>query len=225
MTPRQLRVVGSIGLLAALCFLVGFVVDPTPPVAGSSAQQAIAHVAAYATQDRLAAFVFALSAAGLVAFVAGLRAWFADISSAPAWWRTVLLCGGIVTATMLIVASTLFFTVASHPLANPELVTLITDWANYAFIFAGFGVLVMVGSLTAIMLATGGPLTLLGRLGIAVTLLQAPYLATAFFSSGPFVAGGWISIIGFGAVAMMVTLTAVAVLWFARLMAAASRPS
>jgi hypothetical protein len=223
-TPRQLWTVGAAGLVAALFFFVGFIVDPTPPTAGQTAASILQH-AGFSAADRAAAVSFGLSAAALLVFVTGLRAWFGAISGAPAWWRTVLLSGGIATASLLLVASTLFFTLASRPVTDPQLVTLTTDWANYAFVFAGFPVLITVGALTALMLATGGPLALLGRLGVAVTTLQLLFLATLFFTSGPLVTGGVVSIIGFGAAALFFTLTAVAVLWFARLMAAAARPA
>src|SRR5205807_6018463 len=136
MTPPQLRVVGATGVLATLCFVVGFVLDPTPPTAGSSATAVLAHEA-FAAQDRAAAMMFALSGALLIPFAAGLRSWFGDISSAPRWWGTVLLAAGVATGTLLIGASALFFTVASHPISDPELATLVTDGVNYAFVFAG----------------------------------------------------------------------------------------
>jgi len=221
MSVRQLRVVGVTGLLAALCFLVGFLVDPTPPVAGAPASQVLAHASASAA-DRTAAFMFALSGALLIPFAAGVRAWFADISNAPRWWGSVLLAAAIATGTLLIAASTLFFTLASHPVQNSELATLLSDLINYAFIFVGFGSLLVVFALTALMLATGGPLALLGRIGVPVTLLQVVFLVTALFTSGPLVAGGVVTIVCFSAAGLFVTLTAIAMLWFARLMALAS---
>lgn len=225
MSVGQLRAVGWIGIAAALSFTIAFLLDPLPPTAGSSAGAVLGHLATTSANDRAAAFLFALSGAGLVAFVSGVRAWFETISSAPRWWGTAMFGGSILAAASLVVTSALFFLLSSHAPANGEVAAYLNDAINYGFVFAGFGVLVTVGFLAALMVMTGGPLALLGRIGVAVTMVQVLFLATAFFASGPLVAGGVATIIGFSFTGIYVTLTAVAVLWFAHLMAAASRPS
>jgi len=224
MNVTQLRVVGTIGLAATLAFFVAFLLDPLPPTAGASASSVLDHLATSGAADRAASFLFALSAGGLVVFIAGVRAWFETISSAPRWWGSAMFGGAILAGSSLVVTSALFFLLASHTPAQGEVGAYLNDSINYGFVFAGFGVLVTVGFLTALMLGTGGPLALLGRLGVVVTLVQVLYLATAFFSSGPLVAGGAATIVGFGLTGLFVTLTAVSVLLFARLMAAAARP-
>jgi hypothetical protein len=133
--------------------------------------------------------------------------------------------GSILAAASLVVTSALVFLLASHSPANGEIAAWLNDGINYGFVFAGFGVLITVGFLSALMVTTGGPLGLLGRIGVAVTMAQVPYLATAFFVSGPLAAGGVVSILGFSATGLFVTLTSISVLWFARLMDAAARPS
>jgi hypothetical protein len=224
MSVGQLRVVGTIGLASALCFVVAFVLDPLPPTAGASAATVLDHTVTSSGNDRAAAFLFALSAAGLVVFIAGVRAWFETISSTPRWWGSAMFGGSILTAASLVVTSGFFFLLSSHAPANGDVAAYLNDGINYGFIFAGFGVLVTVGFLAALMVTTGGPLSLLGRIGVAVTMVQVLFLATVFFTSGPLVAGGIATIVGFAATGLFVTLTAIAVLWFARLMAAAARP-
>lgn len=223
MSAQQMRVVGLIGLGAVLAFIAGFVLDPTPPTAGASGAAVLAHATSSSGADRAVGFCFGLAAAALVAFIAGVREWFETISLAPRWWRTALLGGAVLAGSALLVGSGLLFTIASSPPASLDLARFLNDTANYMFIFAGFGVLVTVVSLTALALATGGLLKMLGQLGIVVSLLQIPYLATAFFSSGALVAGGAVTIIGFAAAGIFILATAVSVLIFARMMIAAAR--
>jgi len=225
MTVGQLRVVGWLGVAAAAVFTVAFLLDPTPPTAGAPASAVLAHIATTGAADRAAAFLFALSAAGLVAFIAGVRAWFENISSAPRWWGTAMFGGSILAGASLVVTSALFFLLSSHAPANGEVAAYLNDAINYGFVFAGFGVLVTVGFLAASMVTTGGPLALMGRIGVAVTMVQPLFLASTFFASGPLVAGGVATIIGFGFTGIFILLTAISVLLFARLMSAAARQS
>ena len=234
MSAKEVRFVGLVGLGAVAVFLVAFLVDPTPPTAGASSNDVLRHIATKSGSDRTAAFLFALSGAGLLVLTAGLRQWLSDISPAPRWWGTAMMAGAILTGGMLVMVSALWFTLASHDFSGgftgyvaadqPSAVaTTLSDAINYGFVFAGFGLLVLIGSATAIMLATYGPLQQLGWVGFAVTLLQVPYLLTSFYTSGPMQAGGVITIIGFLGTGLWVTLVSITLLWFARLAAAAAR--
>lgn len=223
MTVGQLRIAGTLGVVSVISFMAAFLLDPLPPTAGANAGTVLDHMATTGGADRAAAFLLGVSAAALVPFFAGVRAWFEGISGAPRWWGAAMFGGALVTATSLLVTSSLLFLLSTHSPPNGDIGTYLNDGVNYGFVFTGFGVIVTVGSLAALMLATGGPLALLGRLGAVVTLLQLPFLATAFFSSGPLVAGGGATIAGFAATAVFLILTAVSVLWFARLMAASQR--
>ena len=223
MSSQQMRVVGWIGLAAVVAFVAAFVLDPTPPTAGASGAAVLAHTASSSGVDRAAAFLFGLAAAGLVVFIAGVRHWFVTISLAPSWWGTSLLAGAVLAGSTLVVGSALLFTLVSVPPASLDLARFLNDAINDLFIFAGFGMLVTVGSLTALALATGGPLKMLGQLGVVVTVLQVPYLVTAFFSSGALVAGGAVSIVGFSAVGIFILVTAASMLVFARMMDAAAK--
>jgi hypothetical protein len=223
MTVTQLRAVGAFGLLAVASFVVGFLLDPFPPTAGASATTVLNHAAGSSGVDRTAAFLLALSATALVAFIAGVRTWLETISSAPRWWGAAMFGGAILTAASLLVNAGLFFLLASHAPPNAEIAVYLSDGVNYGLVFAGFGVILTVGFLAALMVTTGGPMALLGRIGVAVAMLQVLFLATAFFSGGPLVAGGGVTILGFGFAALFITLTAVSVLWFARLMRAAGQ--
>ena len=223
MSVRQLRAAGAVGLVAVVTFFVAFVVDPQPPTAGASATVLLEHQAASGTIDRAAAFLLGISAAALVAFVAGVRAWFESISSAPRWWGSAMFGGAVLTASSLLVFSALFFTTVSHAPPSAPVLVYLNDAANYGFVFAGFGSLITIGFLAALMLATGGPLGLLGRLGALVVPLLLLFLATAFFSNGPLVAGGFATIAGFAATGIFLALTALSMLWFARLMQAAAK--
>jgi len=208
-------------------------VDPTPPTAGASSNDVLRHLATSSGSDRTAAFLFALSGAGLLVLTAGLRQWLSDISPAPRWWGTAMMAGAILAGGMLVMVSALWFTLASHDFGvftgsvaaapSTAVATTLSDAINYGFVFAGFGLLVLIGSATAIMLATYGPLQQLGWVGFAATLLQVPYLLTAFYTSGPMQAGGVITIIGFLGTGLWVTLVSITLLWFARLAAAAAR--
>jgi hypothetical protein len=223
MSATQVRIVGLVGLGATLCFVIAFLLDPVPPGAGASSATVLSHALQYSGNDRAAGFLFGLSGAGLVVVISGLRHWFLDISAAPRWLGTAMLSGAILAGAMLVSASALFFTLGAHPLMAADTASVLNDLVNYGFVFAGFGVLVTIVSATSIMLATYGPLQLLGRFGVGVIVLQIPYLLTAFFTSGPLQAGGIVSIIGFGAAGLWVFMVSVTLLWFARLAAAASR--
>jgi hypothetical protein len=223
MSAQQMRVIGLTGLIGMVALFVGFALDPNPPTAGTTGAAVLAQGASSGGLDRATAFLFGITAAGLVAFVAGVRQWFETISTAPRWWGTTLLAGGVVTGTTLVVGGALSFTLSSEPAPSSDIARFVNDAVNYTFVFAGFGVLVMVTSLTALALATGGPLKRLGQLGVLVSLLQIPYLATAFFSSGPFTAGGLVTIIGFVAAGILMLVTAVYILVSSRKMLAASR--
>jgi hypothetical protein len=223
MTAGQLRAVGTLGVLMVVSFVVSFLLDPFPPTAGASPTAVLNHVATSAVPDRAAAFLLGLSAALLVAFIAGVRAWLDTISTAPRWWGAAMFGGAVLTAAALTATSFLFFLLSAHTPPNGEVTVYLSDGINYGVVFTGFGVILTVGFLAALMLATGGPLALLGRLGAVTAALQLPFLATVFFTGGPLVAGGGVTILGFAAAAFFVGLTAVAVLWFARLMRAAAR--
>jgi hypothetical protein len=223
MSATQVRIVGLVGLGSIVAFLVAFLLDPLPPGAGTPGAQVVSHALQYSGADRAAGFMFALSGAGLVVLVAGLRQWFLDISPAPKWVGTAMLAGAILAAAMLTYVAVLFFTLGSHTQINADTASVINDELNYAIAFSGFGVLVLLVCATAIMLSTYGPLQLLGRFSAVIAALQVPFILTAFFTSGPLQAGSIVSIICFGAGGLWVLLVSVTLLWFARLAAAASR--
>ena len=66
MSAKEVRFVGLVGLGAVAVFLVAFLVDPTPPAAGASSNDVLRHLATSSGSDRTAAFLFALSGAGLL---------------------------------------------------------------------------------------------------------------------------------------------------------------
>jgi hypothetical protein len=213
MSQRQAHLIGLVGVVAGALFLAAFLLDPTPPTAGATAADVLEHGRSFATQDRIAAFLFAGSGSLLIVFLTGLRQLVHAVSRSPRWLATAMLAGGVETATLLTSASLLFFTLASRAgVSGPAEASLFVDMTNYAFVFAGFGaaVVVLMGSLA--MLGTSGALNALGRLGLLVAVLQIPYLATGFFTSGTFVAGGLVSIICFSAVGLWIALSSIALL-------------
>lgn len=213
MTPSSMRAAGAIGLAAVVCFTVGFVADPTPPVAGADPAFILKHLHAFATADRLAGFFFGASGALFVAFAAGLAHALRRSSRGPEWLGTALLAGGIQGGTMITAASVLFFTIGARAanLSGPT-ASVLVDVTNYAFAFAGFGVLVFVAAATALMLRAQGALRILGELGVVVCVLLVVYVICAFVTSGPFTAGDIVSIICFGAATVWVAFTALALL-------------
>ena len=225
MSAKEVKFIGLIGLGTVAVFLAAFLVDPVPPGAGTAGTAVIDHASGFAAADRTAAFFFALSGAGLLVLVAGLRQWLADISTAPRWWGTAMLAGAILAAAMLASTSVLWFTLASNAELDAGVASVLGDAANYGFVFTGFGVIVLLGSASAIMMSMYGPLVYLGRFGFVVTLLQVPYLLTAFFTSGPMQAGSVVTIIGFLATGVWVSAVSITLLMFARLMAAAAAPA
>jgi hypothetical protein len=205
MLLRGSRLVGVAGLLAALCFLVAFLLDPTPPGAGASGSEVLAHVAQYQNSDRAAAFLFGLSAALLITFLSGLRAHMSEADERSSWAPTAMIAGGVVAAVMLISTSAFFFTLASQGTSiAPGLAAVLSDAINYGFVFTGFGVIVFVPSAATLMLHRQGAWRWLGRLGFVVAVLQIPYLDTAFFTSGAMRAGGIVTIVGFAAVGVWI---------------------
>ena len=213
MTHSQMRVVGLAGLVAVACFIVAFVADPTPPVAGADPSSVVAHIHSFATADRIAGFFFAASGALLAAFAAGLGHALRRVSTAADWLGASLLAGGVQGGTMITATSVVFFTLgAGGATMDAHTAGVLSDLANYGFAFAGFGVLVLIASAAALMLRAHGALRVLGELGAAVCVLLVLYVACAFVTSGPFTAGGVVSIICFGAAAVWVAFTALALL-------------
>jgi hypothetical protein len=210
---RGSRLVGIAGLLAALCFLVAFLLDPTPPAAGASGTEVLAHAAQYQNSDRAAAFLFGLSGAVLIVFLSGLRQHLSSTHERSSWAPTAMIAGGVIAAVMLMSTSALFFTLASQGTSiAPGLAVVVSDAVNYGFVFAGFGVIVFVPSAASLMLHRQGAWRWLGRLGFVVGVLQIPYLDTAFFTSGVMRAGGVVTILGFAAVGVWIVAVSVVLL-------------
>ena len=208
-----MRAAGAAGMAAVACFMVAFIADPTPPVAGADPALILKHLNAFATADRLAGFFFGASGALLVAFAAGLSHALRRASRGAEWLGSALLAGGVQGGTMLTATSVLFFTLGAR--ANTltgATASVLSDLANYGFAFAGFGVLVFVAAATALMLRAHGALRILGELGVVVCVLLVVYVVCAFVTSGPFTAGAVVSIICFGAAALWVAFTALALL-------------
>jgi len=222
MSNNYVRLSGLIGISAVVCFFMGFIVDPTPPPAGASASTVLDHAVRYATNDRVAAFVFALGAAASLAFVAGLRQWL-DMFGAERWLTTSMLTGAVTSASVIIATSVVWFTLASDAAIVATVATTLSDVVNYGFVFAGFGILLLVACASACMLSIGGPFLYLGRFGAVVSALLVAYVLTAFFTSGPFGAGQAVTIIGFSVAALWILFASLSMLWFARLAAAAAR--
>jgi hypothetical protein len=210
---RGSRLVGVAGLLAALCFVVAFLLDPTPPGAGASGTEVLAHAAQYQNSDRAAAFLFGLSGAVLIVFLSGLRQHLSETDQRSSWAPTATIAGGVIAAVMLMSTSALFFTLASQGTSiAPGLAAVLSDAVNYGFVFAGFGVIVFVPSAASLMLHRQGAWRWLGRLGFVVGVLQIPYLDTAFFTSGVMRAGGVVTILGFAAVGVWIVAVSVVLL-------------
>ena len=208
-----MQVAGLLGVVAGACFIAAFVLDPTPPVAGARGADVLSHGVAFSGANRAAAFLFAASGALLIAFLSGLRELLRSASPGPSWVGTAMLAGGIEVGTLLASTSVLFFTVASRTdVEGVAQARLLSDLSNYGFVFVGFGVMLMVVAAIPLMIRARGALRVLGELGIVVALLLIPYLVTAFFTSGAFVAGGVVTIIGFSAAGAWVGLTSLALL-------------
>jgi hypothetical protein len=221
---RGSRLVGVAGLLAALCFLVAFLLDPTPPGAGASGTDVLAHAAQYQNSDRAAAFLFGLSGAVLIVFLSGLRQHLSQTDQRSSWAPTAMIAGGVIAAVMLISTSALFFTLASQGTSiAPGLGVVLSDAVNYGFVFAGFGVIVFVPSAASLMLHRQGAWRWLGRLGFVVSVLQIPYLDTAFFTSGVMRAGGVVTILGFAVVGVWIVAVSVVLLTSRASVATAAR--
>src|SRR5437879_7431119 len=207
-----MQVAGLLGVVAGACFIAAFVLDPTPPVAGARGAEVLSHGVAFSGADRAAAFLFAASGALLIAFLSGLRELLRSASPGPSWVGTAMLAGGIEVGTLLASTSVLFFTVASRTDEGVAQARLLSDLSNYGFVFVGFGVMLMVVAAIPLMIRARGALRVLGELGIVVALLLIPYLVTAFFTSGAFVAAGVVTIISFSAAGAWVGLTSLALL-------------
>lgn len=213
MTHSQMRAVGALGMAAVACFIVAFVADPTPPVAGADPSSVVGHIHQFATGDRIAGFFFAASGALLVAFAAGLGHALRRASSAPGWLGSAVLAGGVQGGTLITATSVVFFTLGARAATlDATSAGVLSDLANYGFAFAGFGVLVFVASASALMLRAHGALRILGELGAAVSVLLVVYVICAFVTSGPFTAGAVVSIVCFTAAAVWVAFTAMALL-------------
>jgi hypothetical protein len=213
MTRSQTHVAGAIGVAAAACFAAAFFLDPTPPTAGAAPAAVLQHAAAFAGQDRAAAFLFALSGGLLIAFIAGLRAVLRTVSGGPDWAGAAMLGGAIALSTLITASSVYFFTVASraHVETGAE-ASVLSDLANYGFIFTGFALMLVVLAAAALLLRSGGALRVLGELALVVAVALALYCVTAFFSSGALVAGGAVSITGFTVAAVWFLFLSLALL-------------
>ncbi|MFN2582187.1 MAG: hypothetical protein ABR498_05540 [Candidatus Dormibacteria bacterium] len=213
MNTVQLRAAGVIGVAAAICFVIAFLVDPTPPTAGADPAAVVAHIKAFTVNDRIAGFLFAGSGALLVAFAAGLREVLFAHATRAGWLATAMLAGAIHAGTMLTIISVIFFTLGAAATSfDQQSAGVLSNIANYGFIFAGFGTLVFIAFGTALMLSARGALRVLGEIGLIASAAMLVYLSTAFFTTGPFTAGGVVSITCFSIASLWVTLTALALL-------------
>ena len=212
MTPSHARPAGLLGVTAVLLFVIAFAADPTPPVAGAAGADVVRHALQFSAADRLAGFTFAAGGVLLGAFAAALRPAL-RATLRDEWVATAMLAGAVAGGTLITATAVLFFAIGSRGATlDPQLAGLLSDVANYGFVFAGFGVLVFVACAVTLMLRARGAMRVLGELGIGACALLVLYLCTAFFSSGPVAAGAVVSIIAFAGATVWFALVALALL-------------
>lgn len=196
---RETRLGGFLGIAAWVAFVIGFVVAPTPPVAGAATADITAYSADHTSALRLSAFLFALAGGLLIAFAAALRRWLGDLDVPGGWLADCVFAGGLATAVLDIAASAVFFTLATRGWQQGSgVAAALVDLVNYAFILLGFAVAVLAAAAGALLRrATTPGRRRLGAAGLAVAAIQVPYVLTVWFPAGPMVAGGAVSIVLF----------------------------
>jgi len=150
------------------------------------------------SETLIAAFLFATAAPLFIVWTGALTARLREAEGDGAWLYLVFLGGSIVALAVLTSVSFIWMALSGRGwTAGEGIAQTLSDIANYATFFTGFGSVVFVGAAALVMIRTGEVARVLGQLGLVVAAIQVVYLFTAFFTGGLMVGGGPITIAGF----------------------------
>jgi hypothetical protein len=196
---RNASIAGGIaGVVGWVVLLVAFMLAPTPPTLGASASEITKYLSEHHSAALVSGFLFATAAVPFTLWAGALAAKLREAEGEAAWLYLTFLSGVIVTLAVNVCASFVFMALSGRgwALSDASAQTL-SDIVNYAYIFTGFGSVVLVAAASTVMIRNGVIARSLGQLGLIVAVIQVIYLITAFFSHGIMVGGGPITIAGF----------------------------
>ena len=196
---RNASIVGGIaGIIGWAVFAVAFAIAPTPPTLGASAAEITRYYGEHHAATLIAAFLFATTAPLFAVWAGPLAARLRAAEGEAAWLYLTFVTGTAVTLAVDVCASFMFMALSGRGWSLGDATAqILSDIANYGFIFTGFGSVVLVAAASVVMARTAEISRILGQLGLLVAAAQIVYLFTAFFTDGVMVGGGLITIAGF----------------------------
>jgi hypothetical protein len=196
---RNANVAGGVaGIVGWVVFFIAFILAPTPPTLGASPADIVRYYTEHHSGTLGAAFLFATTAPLFTVWAGVLAARLRDAEGDGAWLYLAFLAGVTVTLAVDVCASFVWMALSGRGWTSGDATAqTLSDIANYAYIFTGFGSVAFVGTASVVMVRTGEIAQILGQLGLLVTAIQIVYLFTAFFTGGLMVGGGVITIAGF----------------------------
>jgi hypothetical protein len=196
---RNASVAGGIaGIIGWAVFAVAFALAPTPPTLGASAAEIARYYGEHHTATLIAAFLFGTGAPLFAVWAGALAARLRAAEGEAAWLYLTFITGTAVTLAVDVCAAFMFMALSGRGWSLGDAIAqALSDIANYGFIFAGFGSVVLVAAASVVMIRTTEISRILGQLGLVVAVAQVVYLFTAFFTDGVMVGGGVITVAGF----------------------------
>jgi hypothetical protein len=213
-TNRNGSIAGGVtGIIGWVLFFIAFALAPTPPTLGAPAKEVLAYATEHHTSMLWAAFLFGATAPFLMTWTGALAARLRDAEGEGAWLYLVFLATAVATSTISTAASFVWMTLSGRGWSAGDAITqTLSDMVNYGYIFIGFGSVAFVPAASVVMIRTGEVARTLGYIGLAVTVLQAVYLFTAFFTDGLMAGGGPITIMGFTVLGLWLLAVAIAMI-------------
>jgi hypothetical protein len=204
---------GIAGIIGWALFFVAFVLAPTPPTLGAPATEIVRYYTEHHGGTLSAAFLFATTAPFLIVWAGVVAARLRDAEGGGAWLYLAFLAGVTLTLAIDVSVSFIWMALSGRGWTSGEAIAqVLSDIANYGYIFTGFGSVVFVGAASLVMLRTGEISRILGQLGLVVSAVQVVYLFTAFFTDGIMVGGGPVTIAGFTVLGLWLLAVAVMIM-------------
>jgi hypothetical protein len=213
-TSRNASVAGGIaGIAGWAVFFIAFIVAPTPPTLGASAEEITRYYAEHHNGTLASAFLFATVAPLFAIWAGALAARLRGAEGEGAWLYFAFLAAVSVSLAVDVCASFVWMALSGRGWTfGGATAQTLSDIANYGFIFTGFGAVAFVATASVVMVRTGEIARTLGHLGVVVAAIQIIYLLTAFFTDGIMVGGGIITIAGFTVLGLWLLAVSIAMI-------------
>ena len=198
---RGRRLDAMTGVVAAVLFLVGFVIETKPP----APDDPIPKIATYLSDHRSAIltgdFLIAVGAAFFIWFQGSLRSYLRAGEGGEGRLSAAAFLGGGVAAALILVGAALQAGIVLHisSLGQGELIRFVFDTQNAVFTIGGAALAVAIAAASCSAARSGAlpPSAYWG--GSVAAGLQIASLAALFAKTGFFAAGGAMTLIAFAA--------------------------